>query len=310
MDIHRKQSLPFYSSIQEKEEYFSIKQINTLVELINEIESLNEEGHIYRGVNDSSYKMLSSYHRLLHTGEYKCEDERSIGDSQFLEEQYKNLSNNSSFIEDAMEIADSYNITDEGEYRIDGALNRYLFTCSSTLQHYENISFLLDFTSDPYVGLFFSTYQHSEADFISLIYFPVSLIEHLNLESEDDFIEVYSSRDEFHKYLTDSDYVIRRLKNLATHFLTDSRPLVLESYNRYILNDRQEKQKGCFVLYKPNTLCGPSESALEEVIISKFDNPKNKGRVKPTSIEIPRNLIPEINSFLRSIQISKKSLGL
>ena len=259
MEIHKSQPLPFYLSSSEKEEHFRLKQINTFTELIEEIESLNEEEHIYRGVNDASYKMLSSYHRHLHTEEYKCEDERSLGDSQFLEEQYKKLSNNSSFIEAAMEIADSYNKTEEGQYRIDGALDRFLLTCSSTLQHYENISFLLDFTSDPYVGLFFSTYQHSEADFISLIYFPVSLIEKLNLENEDDFIKVYSSKDEFYKYLMDPDYVIDRLKNLSDHLLTDSRPLFLESSNRYIFNDRK-KNKKAVLFYINQTHCAARQS--------------------------------------------------
>src|SRR6056297_271779 len=243
--------------------------------------------------------MLSSYHRHLHTEEYKCEDERSLGDSQFLEEQYKKLSNNSSFIEAAMEIADSYNKTEEGQYRIDGALDRFLLTCSSTLQHFENISFLLDFTSDPYVGLFFSTYQHSKADYISLIYFPVSLIEQINLKSEDEFIKVFSSRDKFHKYLTDPDYVIGRLKTLSNHFLVDYRPFLIKSDKKYIVNERQRKQKGCFIGYDPNYLCAPDVVTLEERLKRKFYNKINIDEVKPTSIEIPRSLIPKINSYLR-----------
>jgi len=81
-----------------------------------------------------------------------------------------------------------------------------------------------------------------------LIYFPVSLIEKLNLENEDDFIKVYSSKDEFYKYLFDPDYVTYRLKNLSAHLLTDSRPLFLESSNRYIFNDRKKtKRLFCFI---------------------------------------------------------------
>lgn len=156
--------LSYKTSIEKAKVLASYKQINDMKGIESALEQLSGGKYIYRGVNDASYKMYSSAQRhwILRDKSY----------TQFKADNYIN------YVESVVNAArNSKSLRDYfGSKNI--PVNDFMIL--SVVQHYANISPLVDFSFDPLVSLFFATDgidpdklpSSKLSDYISLYYIP------------------------------------------------------------------------------------------------------------------------------------------
>lgn len=309
-EIHKSESLPKYKSSKEKSDFFDMKLIDSVEQLQKEIEALDKGKYYFRGVSNWSYKMYSSYHRYLFTQEYEYIKERSLAESEVLNSQFDKIVKDKVFIETSKRIADHYNDDNEG-YRIDNAFDRHLFLSMSKLQHYDQLSFLLDFSYNPLVSLYFACTNNNGTERASLIYFPKEKINYVDLEKKDEHLMFYGDKEKFHKDLENAEYLKNTFHRIGRWYLTTPIVLAIDFENEFIFNERQQKQEGCFITYRPNGLGGPRVKPLEELLAIGFTNPANREQnTKPTSLEINPDIFKDVNKMIKEKGITKSNLGL
>jgi len=308
-DIHKASSLPEYTSFEEKKESFDVRIVDNINQLNTHIEFYSDKDYLFRGVNSWKYKMLSSYHRYLHLTKYPWFDERSIEDSKLLNAQIDTLFESNDFKEHCQFVAEMY-IEDKERILLNNVIERNFFLTMSKLQHYENKSFLIDFTEDPFVALWFAIYDNKEEDErISLIAFPKNRIRYLSLDPEQDKYKAFGSKERLLKNISNPEYMKIQL-GVIEKMLWFSAPVVHINYeDNFIKNARQEAQKGSFIAYSPPMKSGNySDEGLENLLINGHCNPVNHDRTKPISLEISNSKIPEIEDILKQKGINKESL--
>jgi len=307
MEVHKKEPTPVYTNKVEKVEYFDIVHIASMKELNDKLESIRKEEYFYRGVNNSLYKIFSSYHRYLFETEYPLVDERSLGDSKILNSQFEEQIFNETFRSTLEELKSKQE--NEDDYLVVGNLyQKYLFLAMSKLQHYAKRSFLIDFTIDPLVALFFAVYKHQDAEQVSVMYFPKSDINYISFDHKHNSeIELLVESNKVFEDLNNERILKAQFFKVARHFLYSPIVLSIEFGEISIGNFRQEKQMGCFICYNPHLFNSP----LENRIVSGFENPANRvSKTKITSVDIDKKLIPEIKYLLFEKGYTEKSLGL
>ncbi len=305
--------IPKYQNESEKELHFNIVKIETAEQLTDLIAQLSEVDLIFRGVHDSTYKVFSSYHRYLHLNKGDksyVEDEGSLLTSKVISAQIEKIVCSRSFRKTFMRIADDYAEKSGGKYRLDTGHFRYLFHSLSKMQHYNEHTFLVDFTYDIYVGLLFATLDHHNSPYVSLIAYPIHNVLPVNLEDTSEDIEHYAERENVKHHLENSGLLKKKLYDVGLQQLYHPIVLFIGAEEKYLRNNRQKLQQGCFIIYTPTNSTGIMNEGLESLIADPKTNPTNPSGVKLTSYEISASLIPDIKRILKMHKVTPYSIGL
>lgn len=304
--------IPKYIDSTDKEQYFTIKKIETLKELQSLIDELQGQELIYRGMHDSMYKIFSSYHRYLHSkkgNESYVDGEVSLMKSKIIGEQIDKIVTSCSFRKNYLQIADDYAKANNGRYRLDTGHFRYYFHSLSKMQHYNAHTYLVDFTYALYVGLLFAVLNHRKASYVSLITFPKNLLTPLDLSDSPADVETYTERSFLVRDIKDPGLLKSKLYDVGLHLLLSPRILLVKAEEKYVRNKRQRNQHGCFLLYDPISSKGIIDDGLESRISDSYYNPRNTSSQKFTSYEISSALIPDIKKILKAKKITPFRLG-
>lgn len=312
--------LPVYKNFEEKGQHFNLFYINTIEEFKDFFQNQQDRPGIYRGINNSSYKIYSSLQRQIIEKNLK----------NFKIEKYISEVRNKPILKSYFK---TFNI-------VPSKLSIW-----SYLQHYGAPTPLVDFTNDILSALYFATEKFDATNFISSKgindYFSIFFIKSEDLEiiSIDKVFESFReykrlSEKIFHSYPPEKDFDYDTLLshfdemfdiNVLEIFLLNHNEEFIEIFNCYN-NIRILAQDGLFIHNLYNEV--PLEEALKKFFIeaTKFqhspwdeiDTPeaqqinaeyeltleKNKGwqsRLKKniiSSYEIKKDLIPEIINII------------
>lgn len=304
--------LQSYSNFNEKKtEFGSYQKIDDKNVLLNFLNLLSKGDYIYRGINNASFKIYSSAQRhwLLKDSYY-----RNIGGKDF-----------NDFINNAINIAKSDKVF------INFFLNKNIpindFLILSVLQHYINISPLLDFTLDINSALYFAIDNYTNPknnsgleDYISIYYIDNKLdwmkasIQAINISGVKQIEDLLSGLSKNDRYRISCDEVLKDTRNLTYDKYRDLGFIVVNGpdngislinssilgfqceYN--ITNPRIIQQKGKFIL-------NPSDDIP---LVEKINSYTGFQRIV-NCVDIHKNLINEIEAhYLKPNLVCKDSI--
>ena len=291
-----------YSNFEEKHKLvytppnFVIDNSNSLLKIIEEY---NNEEYIFRGVNNSSYKIYSSLHYHLLKKSINPLQEAYRG---FIHDQLHPLYNHSYFFEYFLKSLKSIeNInTDKNNTEIfvqrEVKIKLAFYLCC-LLQHYGGKTPFVDFTKDIRIALFFSGRNYSNNissdkinDYVSIYLIPRNSLNYLHnnnwramgkdrknnsLNWSIENIKDYLNNDIYNEH--NEEELSKIIDNL---FFKEN--IGWLEYEDFLFNYNVIAQKGCFVIYQ-----NLSDKSLEERYLETSNN-------KILCLEVNKKLIPEI----------------
>ncbi|KAA6337141.1 hypothetical protein EZS27_014757 [termite gut metagenome] len=260
-----------YSSLEEKEEAFKSTTINTIDELDEEIQKIQNKNlqysngtlrpFIFRGVNEAKFKLFTSAQRQW------IKEEMEPANMNYFN--YIKSLINKSLINDAR-LANIY----EQSSNIDW---NNLFVMSF-LQHYGYPTPILDFTYDIYKGLFFGLYDKKPSDlledntninnYFSLYIVPpqngelCSIVEVYNIDRCKVDAIITSFNEYYSNMNLETNLVEEKMKKFSLEDLFEYKLLYIPGDQIYsfkifqipafqaildVFNPRQERQEGAFI---------------------------------------------------------------
>jgi hypothetical protein len=284
-----------YVDEDSKSERFVITEINTFEDLMKVKGQYDLKNFIYRGVNNWRFKMFSSFQR-----------EMIFNNQKYAEvfEKYK---------KEYLTLLSVKNITSikyDGEELTHKLWFNIHLRVNSYLQHYYQLSPMLDFTSCFYVALYFAFKDAvSTTGYVSLI-----MLDSQKLTAEEEFTKNISFF-EGSSYLDPNDFpdvlinysnererVFGYNQHLLEEIFRSSSEHVLFQSSLPLYNEKLKAQKGMFLFFKPH-LESAKAKPFEDIY---FQNNKEK----ITCLHINLDLKEKVESYLIENGITQDSLFL